>query len=906
MAEIRTIVNPDTMSRDTPNPSRVFAATPTPGAEAFLANATAMSRIGEDFQNLGAQIYARDQQLKAQQEADLKREQEKLKQLNVNKALNELTPALSGIHAEALQNQDALTDPAFRDSLLGKAREAKQSVMDKLTPDEQEMFDLHADPRVNALGETLVLTGARISYQQEQEVFKQGIQSNLDVISKNPNDEILINSAAEAMREAIDQKFSHQDTENPVIQQQMIYAHTQLEKQINTTRVIAMSQTNPVQALAFYNNNSDWIQDDNGRLRDSVVKAAIPQIASSVATYGINYVVENEADKATLEKAASVAGVPANITVGDPKDGDPLIQSIGFDGALDVLGKAHSINQESIAAYKTAVTDKVAGGIEYARATGKTDPNFPTNEDIIKAYGNKAPAIIAEFEYAKAYGSFMTNITKLPNSEIAKQLKEEPLPGDNYESRKRYYDAELKAASDLYKARKIDPMGEGVKAGTVPAFTEEDFKDANGIIKAISNRVSSAVTIRESYETPLKLLANGEAEHIANILSQGTAVQQKQFLQGMLGGINSKLSGPEAIAVYKGLMSELKIKDPVFASAGVYYANGYKTTTGRDVGDLLLKGQEIINPKEGMKSTVVLPSDEKMKIEFNDIVKNAYGEMTNTKDLDFAKTKAIYATLSSEAGEVSQKEINRPLWKQAMNLSIGGVQPYQGKMVVMPYGRKIDEFTDGIKGSVDFSMQNQRPTATRDDIAKGELLYFGDKKYLVKTGAGIVLDQKTGKPFVLNWKPYNPNKIGEGAIMPEVWKERVDQEYAKPPRQEVSGKISSFPDAIRFAENSKVNAVSPKGAKGTMQVLDATNIAPGYGVAPARNNSLEERDRVGRDYANALLAEFKDPELAAMAYNWGPKNVKDWIASGKPMNKVPKETKDYVARIKPQLLAMNQ
>jgi hypothetical protein len=85
---------------------------------------------------------------------------------------------------------------------------------------------------------------------------------------------------------------------------------------------------------------------------------------------------------------------------------------------------------------------------------------------------------------------------------------------------------------------------------------------------------------------------------------------------------------------------------------------------------------------------------------------------------------------------------------------------------------------------------------------------------------------------------------------------------------------------------------SAKGAEGRMQVMPKTQIAPGYGVEPARDNSLEEKARVGRDYGLAMLREFKDPQIAAMAYNWGPSNVKKWLASDKTMP-VPKETLAY-------------
>lgn len=104
---------------------------------------------------------------------------------------------------------------------------------------------------------------------------------------------------------------------------------------------------------------------------------------------------------------------------------------------------------------------------------------------------------------------------------------------------------------------------------------------------------------------------------------------------------------------------------------------------------------------------------------------------------------------------------------------------------------------------------------------------------------------------------------------------------------------------IQTESNGNRNAVSPKGAKSEMQVMDATNSDPGYGVKPAQNDSLEERARVGRDYIAAMLRKYGgDPSKAWAAYNMGPGGFdailkqygEDWL------NHVPDETRGYVLK----------
>jgi soluble lytic murein transglycosylase len=84
----------------------------------------------------------------------------------------------------------------------------------------------------------------------------------------------------------------------------------------------------------------------------------------------------------------------------------------------------------------------------------------------------------------------------------------------------------------------------------------------------------------------------------------------------------------------------------------------------------------------------------------------------------------------------------------------------------------------------------------------------------------------------------------------------------------------------RFGQDGKP-LTSPAGAKGEMQVMDTTNLNPGFGVEPAKDDSLDERKRVGTDYLAAMVKRYGDAPKALAAYNAGPGTVDNAIAAAK-------------------------
>ncbi len=109
-------------------------------------------------------------------------------------------------------------------------------------------------------------------------------------------------------------------------------------------------------------------------------------------------------------------------------------------------------------------------------------------------------------------------------------------------------------------------------------------------------------------------------------------------------------------------------------------------------------------------------------------------------------------------------------------------------------------------------------------------------------------------------------------------------------------------NAVAMVEsNNNQAAIGKDGERGALQVMPGTLEKPGFNIEPARNKSLDEVDRVGRDYLLTMAAKFGNVQDALVAYNAGPTFAESWIARGRKVEDLPETTQNYLVRVAQEL-----
>ncbi|WP_299795901.1 hypothetical protein [Ramlibacter sp.] len=485
--------------------------------------------------------------------------------------------------------------------------------------------------------------------------------------------------------------------------------------------------------------------------------------------------------------AGNAAGTPANLPAPTAlrgyagPTGHPLIDVLPPAERERVVQMARTQGAQAMAEAREQLKGRVQDTQAEYLATG-TASHPPAEADFIRAYGQgEGPQRYRELQDVAALGRQVQQVRNLPAVQIDQMLQQAKPPiGDGFALHERNYEVLTRAAQQVVDARQKDPVDYALRSGmyNIKPLTS---LEPQALSAEMPRRAAAAARISADYGTPVSLLTVPEAKAMSAQLKAAPVEAQKQIL----GALSTSVGD---IDLYKRTMQAIAPDNPVIAMAGVHQAQQHTLTDGRDVADLMLRGQAILTPNtktdgsghEGGRSLVKMPEEKLMLSDFNAVTGDAFKGREQAADLFYQGAKAIYAARSAEDGDYSGV-IDSRRWKSAIQLATGGVQSHNGSKIVMPYGMTYDTFQNTLADRTTQLAQTSPPlNASAPDLLRLPLENYGDGKYLFRRGAGYVVDQN-GRPLIVDVNP----RAGESGGKPAFTGES-SQAVPRAPRQRQS------------------------------------------------------------------------------------------------------------------------
>jgi hypothetical protein len=245
---------------------------------------------------------------------------------------------------------------------------------------------------------------------------------------------------------------------------------------------------------------------------------------------------------------------------------------------------------------------------------------------------------------------------------------------------------------------KADPYMAAAERGVLPSLTPLNMNLAE-LPAQLAKRGEDARTVSTWAGQEVSLFRPAEAEKVATILQ---AMPPKDRA-GALAGLTKAMTPGQMVELGKQFGS----KDATLAAAAMMSANGFKTSSGRLVSEIVLAGSDALKESrvkfpEGKSQTTV-------RAAIDTATRGAYlSEDAQRAAGDAAM--AVYAGLLAEG--------QTPRVEQAVNLATGGVMDINGAKFVKPFGWQDSQVLKALR-----DVDAQKVT----ELAGGKSLVIGGK-----------------------------------------------------------------------------------------------------------------------------------------------------------------------------------
>lgn len=431
--------------------------------------------------------------------------------------------------------------------------------------------------------------------------------------------------------------------------------------------------------------------------------------------------------------------------------GNAAFDAASPEAQASFMRQADQLRRQQQAEYKTIIDSKVRDATA-AYMRGVEFPNPPGEDDFIAAYGVREGNLrYTEFRNTQIAGQYIGSFRNMPTSSITayvEQLRPDTgETGEGYAARAALYDNVVSAASQVIKQRQADPVQFSLAAGQAKPI---DMSNKDNFGQSVALRAAQVSDLAKSYGTPLTFFSKDEANQIGVFFRDAPVSQQAAYLDT----IRQSTGGGQ---VYMSALQQISANAPSAAVAGILmdkpggilaeknWFNPDVSVSPETAAQTILAGAAARKGTDDAKG-IPMPKDADLRLEFSDMVKDAFAGDAQGASMAYEIAKDYYAGVMAKKGVVSG-EIDNDIWKQAVNVATGGVHDYNGMgNVLLPWGMSAEQFDKQVNQA-----WNEQVVGTGIKTPPGQygLQSYGDSQYLVKLGTGYLL-KDDGSPVVLD------------------------------------------------------------------------------------------------------------------------------------------------------------
>ncbi|EHT2017811.1 hypothetical protein KXB96_001707 [Escherichia coli] len=431
--------------------------------------------------------------------------------------------------------------------------------------------------------------------------------------------------------------------------------------------------------------------------------------------------------------------------------GNAAFDAASPEAQASFMRQADQLRRQQQAEYKTIIDSKVRD-VTAAYMRGVEFPNPPGEADFIAAYGVREGNLrYTEFKNTQIAGQYIGSFRNMPTSSITayvEQLRPDTgETGEGYAARAALYDNVVSAASQVIKQRQADPVQFSLAAGQAKPI---DMSNKDNFGQSVALRAAQVSDLAKSYGTPLTFFSKDEANQIGVFFRDAPVSQQAAYLDT----IRQSTGGGQ---VYMSALQQISANAPSAAVAGILmdkpggilaeknWFNPDVSVSPETAAQTILAGAAARKGTDDAKG-IPMPKDADLRLEFSDMVKDAFAGDAQGASMAYEIAKDYYAGVMAKKGVVSG-EIDNDIWKQAVNVATGGVHDYNGMgNVLLPWGMSAEQFDKQVNQA-----WNEQVVGTGIKTPPGQygLQSYGDSQYLVKLGTGYLL-KDDGSPVVLD------------------------------------------------------------------------------------------------------------------------------------------------------------